>query len=135
VSSAARAAPVSNPADWLPSPNRRRDDHRSQDALARRRHLRSDYEPVRTQPPLPPPPSQPAGPDYGVRTVDGAAWDLGGRYCRWTLPTHSGRPALPSDFDAQKALSGQRYRLMQRDGEGSNAAYQAAKAEFMATRR
>jgi hypothetical protein len=50
-------------------------------------------------------------PDFNVRTVDGCSWDANGRYSRWLLPTHSGRPALGPDTDLQRILAGQRERL------------------------
>jgi hypothetical protein len=70
----------------------------------------------------PAPPAEPsAPPDFGVRTPDACAWDANGRYSRWHLPTHSGRPAWGPDTDFQKMLLGQRDKIMrQGDGEGSN---------------
>jgi hypothetical protein len=56
-------------------------------------------------------------PDFNVRTLDGSAWDSEGRYPRWLLPTHSGRPALGPGADFQRILMGQKDRLSpQTDG-------------------
>jgi hypothetical protein len=53
-------------------------------------------------------------PDFNVRTVDGCSWDAEGRYCRWNLPTHSGRPALSPEY-LERVLAGQRARIMRDD--------------------
>jgi hypothetical protein len=67
------------------------------------------------------PPVRPADkPDFNVRTFDGSAWDSAGRYSRWLLPTHNGRPALGPGADFQRILMGQKDRLRpQPSGEGS----------------
>jgi hypothetical protein len=62
--------------------------------------------------PVSKPAARPADkPDFSIHTFDGSAWDAEGRYSRWLLPTHSGRPALGPDTDLQRILAGQRERL------------------------
>jgi hypothetical protein len=85
--------------EWLPPADAerpRRDDHRSPEAIARRREIRArrGYElgsqPARAVDPAPAEP--PAPPDFGIRLPDSCSW--GERYCRWMLPTHSGKDGL-----------------------------------------
>jgi hypothetical protein len=49
-------------------------------------------------------------PDFSQRTAEACVWDANGRYARWLLPTHSGRPVLGPSEDFQKHLMGQRDR-------------------------
>jgi hypothetical protein len=119
----------SSASDWIPEPEqperpRGADAGRSPEATARRR-ARKEERREEFVPPMgrirPSPPAEPTSPpDFSVRTVDGCSWDFEGRYCRWNLPTHSGRPALGPDADFQRMLTAQRDRIMQRGGEGSN---------------
>jgi hypothetical protein len=106
--------------DWpAPEPERLgRSGPRSLEALARRRARKADRRDDNGSPTAPPA-EAPHPPDFNVRTPDGCCWDGNGRYCRWNLPTHNGRPALGPDADFQKIMSGQRDRIMQQgDGEG-----------------
>jgi hypothetical protein len=110
-------------AEWLPpaDPERpRRDDHRSPEAVERRRLERRDRWVKKPDQPLPPSPAElTSPPDFSVRTPEACSWDGNGRYARWLLPTHNGRPAFGPESDLQKILASQRDRLMQqRDGEG-----------------
>jgi hypothetical protein len=71
--------------------------------------------------PVSKPAARPADkPDFGVHTFDGAAWDTEGRYSRWLLPTHNGRPALGPGGDFQRILMGQRDRIMPQTGGGGS---------------
>jgi hypothetical protein len=98
------------------------DAGRSHEATARRRARkegrRDDFFPPmgRCRPAPPAEPTSP--PDFSVRTLDGCSWDFEGRYCRWNLPTHNGRPVCDGpiaddvmEFLAQHVLSARQAAL------------------------
>jgi hypothetical protein len=108
--------------EWLPpaDPERpRRDDHRSPEAIDRRREIRArrgyelaapparDVEPAHSAPPAPP--------DFTVRLPDSCSWGVDGRYARWLLPTHSGRNGPSYEELMEIQLTAKRRRENEQD--------------------
>ena len=105
--------------EWLPPADAerpRRDDHRSPEAIARRREIRArrGYE-LDAQPrPAAVAPAEPQGPpDSGIRLPDSCSW--GERYCRWLLPTHSGKDGLSYREVMEIQLAAKRRRESEQD--------------------
>jgi hypothetical protein len=98
MGSAFRKALAFSGETWTPTPEPERprgaDAGRSPEATARRRarKLRNVWadQPARAVDPAPPETQGP--PDFGIRTPEACSW--GERYCRWMLPTHSGKDGL-----------------------------------------
>jgi hypothetical protein len=116
VSSAWRKAD----SDWeQPERPRGADAGRSREPTQRRRARKEGRWDDNGSPPAPTA-ELTSPPGLSVRTLEVGHWTADCRYFVLDLPTHNGRAALPPDFDTQRALAGQRHRLMHRDGEGSN---------------
>jgi hypothetical protein len=92
---------------WIPAEERRddparprRDDHRSPEAIARRREIRArrgyelDVQPRPAAVAKAPPPQPQSPPDFTIRLPDSCSWGVDGKYARWLLPTHNGRDGL-----------------------------------------
>jgi hypothetical protein len=119
VTSAWRKSNIGTSAsDWIPAPEPERprgaDARRSPEATARRRARKVVRRDDNDSPPAPPTEPTSSPPDFSVRTADACSWDANGRYSRWLLPTHSGRPALSPEY-LQKMLTAQRARIMRDD--------------------
>jgi hypothetical protein len=112
---------------WTPTPEPERprgaDAGRSPEATRRRRERKlrnvigqpESAMGIPITPHMPAPAEPPAPPYFEIRTPDACTWGIDGRYCRWLLPTHSGKDGLSYKEVMEIQLAAKRRRENEQD--------------------